>query len=216
MNSLFAEAVIHGQHRVLGYRLRPYSFAALFALEVVESPFVCGTGRTYTLADVLQAAKICSAPNPRCVDLRPSLRDRLTFALRKHDTAFVAAAAQCLTAYIDDYASLPEFYQDSESGGKPLSAPWVLTRIANLMRLTNCSREEAWNTPVGEGVWIECAIREVTGDSLRFVDPDEPEPDDGGVSEMSEADLYAMAVRDMGEDRARDWMDKRKAAQKAP
>ncbi len=217
----FGEAFIHKRaHKVAGATLRPFSLAAWFALDAIDSPLLSRGSRAVELSDVILAAKICAAIEPRAADLRPTWREQIRYAMRKRDEAYLAREAQAFVDYLDDYSALPNFYREIEAeDGRCLSAPWILAKVCGLVR-AGVSRAEAWGVPqkdvspmgAGEAFWMDATFRELEGQRLRFLyDEDEEEMDAlPDLDALSDGDLLAMAIEDLGETAALAWFDSRK------
>lgn len=207
----FLEAFLNTEHTVLGRRLRPFSLASWFVLSSVQNPLLGDGGND--LADLIQAVKICAAPDPRTIKFAPTLREQWLYHWRRADQKFLERETIKFRAYLADFQSLPEFYEecslneDMPSTGRQLSAPWVLTRVCSLVSRANVTLDQAWSMPAGEAYWLDATLRELEGQSLRFFYPDEEgnEP----IIEQSEDEIRAEALKNLGARRYAIWLKNR-------
>ena len=75
------------------------------------------------------------------------------------------------------------------------------------------TQDEIWNrTPPGYAAWLDGAIAEQEGAELRFVRPEDDEPSDlPDFNSMTDEELYAIAVQDLGKESADLWLARRRA-----
>lgn len=170
----FAEAIVHrpGGHRVLGFKLRPFSFWHAAQLDFIGSPFA-GHRAPFHFAALYTAVQVCRTRYPgtpahtwlprgmqRWVEIECIAR----FARR------FSAELNKFSAYQRDYAASPE-YITSESSAT-VKTPWYLFGVALLTEAEpSFSRKQAWDSPVGESRWWSTAKAEARGARVDLVTP---------------------------------------------
>jgi hypothetical protein len=210
----FFRALFPGRFRVLGRWLPPLSHWHLACLHALGSPFI--TGAEITLADIQLGVKIARTRWPAEPDLRATFRDFRERVLRERNHVFVQREADAFAAWRAAYELRPRFWDhEDDELPKLLTAPAILIRIAQLDRLTKFTHAEAWNdVPPGYAAWLIATIQEQQGAELRFL-YDGDDEDDGlpDLNALSEDDLYAYVVADVGVAEAEAWLARRRDAQ---
>lgn len=160
---LFLEAWVNRQdHRIFGRRLEPLSLWHLLALDAIDSPFLPDGGDDATISDYLLAVAILSKKVP--VDLqvdpegivpsRMSVLRAIPFGRKQKD------ANAKLRAYFDDYWSALQIWPDGDESRTPIGAPWILAKVAFLLRNTNLTEHRIWSAPIGQILCYEAALLE--------------------------------------------------------
>jgi hypothetical protein len=169
VDAAFLESLLNRPHRVYGLKLAPFSFWHVLGLHVIESPFIGGPGSPSPEA-LFDAARICSARFPAFHRRPASLLAQWWFyrPLRAHRASHVAELSR-FDAYLRDHHAPPEFLTRQDD--KPLKVPWPLARVAALMRFAGLSEADAWNMPVGRGLWLCAALAEAGGADVDLVTP---------------------------------------------
>lgn len=176
----FAEAVVHShRHRVLGFRLKPFSLWHAANLDFFESPFL-GHKQPADIAALYVAARICQLKYPhvfrrgyleRAVEWWAILRfkalkrqkDRVSFPLLREIAKF--------SAYLQDYASRPEYMSGEDA--VPVKCPWYLYEAATLKTYNpRMTWSQCWDFPVGEAGWCNAAMHEARGIKIELVTPE--------------------------------------------
>ena len=233
VDDAFLAALFPGEHRILGRRLQVYCHGHLASLYACQSPFVAaaGTDAQIGAGDLILALRICQTPGfplltPR--DLRPRLRDLPLRWWIEGKQARLRAAAESFQRYQDGHCSFPEFYRKGATAededlpetdapaGLLLSAPFVLARVCSLISRTTISEERAWRMPLALPSWYIGTMDELAGTGARFLNESEDNEDDlpEDFTQMSEADLYQQALRDLGKARADEWRKARRNTQR--
>jgi hypothetical protein len=94
-------------------------------------------------------------------------------------------------------------------GGR-LTAPTTLAIIITLMKM-GLSEREAWESSIGRAYWYDATNAEREGAEIRFAYDFQYSTE--GLEDWENADeqkVWDTAVRELGEDRAKDWYAKRK------
>jgi hypothetical protein len=115
----FSEAVFHSEHKVMGRKLRPFSYWHKVQLEYLQSRILIGGP---TLWDYWIASKVCSLSYPE------------NFRFKKNYSYFfkigwnlfyswrgLARQAVAFSRYLEDYASPPKTWQGRGSAKKKLA-----------------------------------------------------------------------------------------------
>jgi hypothetical protein len=178
----FYRAFFAMDHRILGKRIRPYCLGHALVLEAINSPFVSTNGNDeITPEDCLIAIKVLGMAHPFAPNLKPSFWDRIkTFRLGRNKLKF-RQTAMLITAHIAEHRSAPKFWKpiERENKGGGLTAPWLLSLLAGMMRL-GYSEREVLEMSMGRLLWIDAAAAEREGADVKFFYEDEledePEP----------------------------------------
>lgn len=179
-----AESFVHRPHTVMARRLRPLSLRRLFALMIIDSPFL-DNSRGVTWSDLEAAVTVCALRNPVpvlwCLPRHRRLRGRL---LRRLRSGTLERHALRFVAYLKDYHALPE--SADEEGGTLAKAPWLL-RIVHTLTRNGFSEEEykpcwpfrnplcVWDLPTGEAFFRYATVQELDGAEINVLDPEEKE-----------------------------------------
>jgi hypothetical protein len=177
----FAEAVVHSRaHRVLGFKLKPFSLWHAANLDFVESPFA-GHKKPIDFGALLVAARICQLRFPDVLRKQHRLHLLDWWRLRKY-RAFkftknkklvlpLLAEINKFSAYLRDYASRPEYMSTEDS--VPVKCPWYLFETAMLKRYNPAfTWAQCWDFPVGEAGWCNAAMHEAHGMKIELVTPE--------------------------------------------
>jgi hypothetical protein len=142
-------------HHVMGRRLRPFSTWHLLQLQYVQNPLV--TGGAVAAGDMDLATRICQTQFPESV--RPKRRWWTWRAIR------VQSAVAAFEAYVADYASGPDIQaeQTKTQSARLPDMDSLLQELALYRKMSGCSREEAWNVPIGEMAWMNAAWARMEG-----------------------------------------------------
>jgi hypothetical protein len=180
MHPRFLESLVNNEHVVLGRRLDPYCFNHVLVLAIDNNGFYHGNVIP-NWADLAMAVEICSSPVEKF--LYPGRKSvfevlrrafgqylwgwwiRRRFNLEKEFAKFLA--------YQEDFDQRPLFWQDENSEGKSMKAPWVFA-IANLIEVhSNMRHEEIMTAPLGLMLWKSASIAELMGYSKSEIESEE-------------------------------------------
>lgn len=218
MDDPFFRSYVHAEHRLFGRRLAPFNAAHALLLQALRSPLA--TGEPFRAGDLLVATRLCAHAWPFGLALhellRPSLRDIAIRLLLDRRPALLRLAQRAWEAYTEDYAGGPEFWETEVGGAeaRALTAPHLLVLISKYRRYFGASRQEAWTVPLPALRWeIAAAEEQLDGADILFVQPGDDEEDDLiDLTAYTEEQLYDLAVRDLGKERADEWLRQRKEA----
>lgn len=169
MTEELAEAVFHSRHRVLGRKLRPFTYWHAWVLDFAESPYV-GHDGGFTVAEILFAVEVLSRPPsvpgdnivlPRSSGWRHS---RMVKRVLREGIQNVHARLLC---YFDDFKAAPTYWRAHDS--KAVKSDAILYAVANLMRNGGMSHREAWATTTGYGDHLTGALAEAGGHEIKIV-----------------------------------------------
>lgn len=202
MDKRFLEALIHRDHKVLGYKLAPYCLAHAITLEAVGSPLIKGASYIHP-KDILVFLKICSAKDPFQPDFSLGWMDKW-WALMLANPKFAAKVHLQISAYLEDYCSTPQLTEpvDLEPGSSSfieerkttITAPWAAARVASLHQNTNLTDEEIFRKPLGYLVWLDATIAESKGAKINFYDPENPDLTQDDIKELLEISKKPMEI----------------------
>ena len=177
----FAEAVVHSRtHRVLGFKLKPFSLWHAANLDFVESPFA-GHKKPVNIAALYVAARICQLKHPRvyhrgrferAIEWSTFLRFK---AIKRRKGRIVAFPFMNelgkFSAYLRDYAARPEYMAGEDS--VPVRTPWYLFEAAVFKHYNpRMTWSQCWDFPVGEAGWYNAAMHEAHGNKIELVTPE--------------------------------------------
>ena len=177
----FAEAVVHSKiHRVLGFRLKPFSLWHAANLDFVESPFA-GHQKPVDVASLYVGARICQLSFPRVFSFGRLERAAKWWTLwrfksiKKRKGKVVGsplmAEVSKFGAYLRDFASRPEYMTGEDSA--PVKTPWYLYEAAVLKHYNpEMTWAQCWDCPVGEAGWYNAAMHEANGIKIELVTPE--------------------------------------------
>lgn len=171
----FEESFIHSDnHRVLGYRLRPFSLYHQMVLEAIGSP-IMGGEKMVTLIDLEIACRVCASGfnEYQKASRRPGFFGKARWAIK----ALVSSLDDEIAAfdrYFTDYVALPETHgsQASSKGGKAYSefpAPLSVAGCLMASGFEGGSREKIWMTPLGEAHWYCATFLRLEGVDLKLI-----------------------------------------------
>ena len=175
----FAEAWVNSEHKVFGYKLKPFSLWHKFLLQVYENPLIEGSekSRDITIEDMISAIyifrlKYPQTPNPN------KLWTRIRFTFRSFKPE---KEVESLKNFFSDFLSFPEFWEKKENENKasdPVKGskgpPDVLSTASSCMSL-GFKEKEAWDMPIGKAYWYASMKAIHLGADLDFVTADEVE-----------------------------------------
>lgn len=181
----YAEAFVNVPHKVLGFKLRPFSLWHKFLLEFYDNPLVAGE-ESVSAEDVLQAIQVCRVefPDP---PKRETIWTKIRLLLFSWDQE---KESENFTNYIEDYLAFPEFWDKEEEGGKTSGAPDTLTMAVQLFEL-GFSEADTWNMPLGKIYWYGAASAVLKGADIDFVTEEEKDMQrnkDQILADMAEAE----------------------------
>jgi hypothetical protein len=171
----FEESFIHtDDHRVLGYRLRPFSLYHQFLLESIGSPIITGKAQI-TVIDLEIACRICASGynEYRRASARPGFWQKVAFAKKVLMTDLPKEIAK-FDRYFADYVALPERHGSaapSKNGKVYQEFPSPLS-IAGLLMVKGFEggcREKIWMTPLGEAHWYCATFLRLEGVDLKLI-----------------------------------------------
>lgn len=182
MDPAFAEAFVHALarpfrpddpwsgHKVLGKRLRPFCLWHSFLLEQMGSPFVTGAG--VTAADLSRAVAVCRC---RYRELYAPTRFCMV-AFWKVLGPGLGKEVQRFRDYVGDFQTRPDYHvvpTRGATGPARGQAPDYLRLVAEAIAVARCSRQEAWEMPVGEARWWFAIGLKNRGADLDFADAEQ-------------------------------------------
>lgn len=160
----FFEAFGHGEHVVMGRRLRKFTLRHRFWLEALGSPLM--TGGEVSLMDLEMAARVCAIPCPALDARLPRMLARgmrwwqvpgwMWRAMRRH----TARELRAFHGYLLDYGCAPETMEETiekvVGDGKAASSsplPDLMALLAGVVRNVYWDPEVVWGLSPGEAEW---------------------------------------------------------------
>lgn len=193
----FEESFIHtDDHKVMGYRLLPFSLYHQFILEAIGSPVVSGD-QPLTVIDLEIVCRICSSGYMQYKQAarKVGFFRKLAFAAKVATTDFHEEVKK-FDRYFGDYVAMPEtFAQEhaSKNGKVYQKFPAPLSIVALLMSkgFEGGNREKIWMTPLGEAHWFSAAFLRQEGAELKLITEHDREYIEGFKRMRAEAALKA-------------------------
>lgn len=173
----FVEAFAHTRHRVLGFRLRPFSLWHEFNLQLIDSPFL--TGEPIHLKDLIAAVRICRSQyrSGGCtpgLGIPRDLRRRLKWWLRLWRCNLRMEVAR-FENYLRDYASPPKLWPnqhlDAKGGEGDRDFDELLEAVGLIWKETGCGEEYGWNMPKGAVHWYVSMFLKFAGEDVQIWTP---------------------------------------------
>ena len=113
LDEKFAEAFVNlEQHKVLGYKLKPFSIWHRFLLEFFNSPLIGGDEKP-NISHILQAISICRVSYPN-YPKKQSIFSKINLLCRSWDAE---KQSQKFMNYIEDYAAFPDLWKKPSTFG---------------------------------------------------------------------------------------------------
>ena len=164
----FFEAFGHGEHEVMGKRLRKFTLKHRFWLEALESPLV--GGGEVSLMDLELAARVCAIPYPALDGRLPRMLTRgmrwwqvpgwMWRAMRRS----TASELRAFHGYLLDHGCAPETFEEAAKvvgDGKVASVnplPGLLALVTGVVRSTYWDPDTVWGLSPGEAEWYLAGV----------------------------------------------------------
>lgn len=183
LDDVFAEAVIHtptfgvprlrgfSAHKVLGLRLRPFSFWHAFNLDLIQY----NADKLTDFSSLLLCARSCQLCFPQSVADRSRRwhNELITFRFKRRfdrDFRFRIHQIQRFIAYRKDYADCAPEMQE----GEPLKMPWYLYQVAVLRHIfPDLTKHQAWDSPIAAAQWEIVAHMAALGNKIDLITPED-------------------------------------------
>jgi hypothetical protein len=168
----FAEAWLNSTHRVFGWELRPFSIWHKLILNACGSPVLSGAS-DINISHIYQAAIVCRLGYPDQPKSHGKLGDWIKFL--RVPLSRPRKEADSFLAYLNDYLSNPEFWEDRDGGGKKKGGPPDELSLVTSLMLLGFSEKEAWDMPIGKANWYSASYSAWKGGNLDFITQKEKE-----------------------------------------
>jgi len=162
-----AEAFLHNEHKVLGYKLKPFSCAHYAMLDALKSPLV---GHTHLVGkrDLIVALSVCSLSNPFDWTLTGKDWGKLLFLT---DLRFKRGVKK-FGFYVQDYLDIPETYSKQKNDNDLFwHTPPVLSIVTKAAHYFGMTLDQCWHYPMGLLCWHIRSHEELNGGG-RIIDPE--------------------------------------------
>jgi len=165
-------------HKIIGRRLRPFTFWAAANLDFIKSPFAGHPLKVGTISfpDIYLSTEACRLPYPKTLNIsRLDFEYRAWFYGRKfaRDLKYRFAQTRAFTSYIKDYGACGPEYVIGD--GQPVKLPWYLYHVAMLVKHAGFTQSQAWETPISFGQWWVTAMLTAAGNNIDLVTPEDRE-----------------------------------------
>jgi hypothetical protein len=168
LDESFAEAWLNNDHKVLGFRLLPFSLWHKFLLTVTGSRAL--TGDQLSMFDVVGFCKVCTNRYPSAKYKFTKL-DQLRILLTRNKKN----VSERVESYIKDYCAFPEFWEKKQGEGKATGGPPdPLGSVVSLLAM-GFSVNEAWDMPLGMAQYYTSAYMQQQGADIEFITSEEKE-----------------------------------------
>ena len=193
LDEVFAEAVVHAPiplylkigrwalgvgrcdwtaHKVLGLRLRPFSFWHAFNLDLIGY----NASKLTAFSSLLLAARCCRLRYPQSLaDQNPRWHNELvTFRHERRfnrDSKFKFDQIRRFIAYRKDYADcVPEVAASEET----TKLPWYLYQVSVLRQTRpDLTEAQAWNAPIAASIWSILGRMAAQGNKIDILTPED-------------------------------------------
>ena len=198
MDDRFFHAFLPPTLTVAGRDLKRFTLWHHFLLSAIDSPII--SGRSFNVHDLIAAVKCCRSSYGKKVDMTPSLRDCYwEFRYKKNPKLFQLHGVSFFE-WMNIQCSPPRFWRTPGKGGSSVkidNGPRCLAMACSLMHRAGFSREEAWDTPVGEALWIDAQIAKIEGVEINFLDDADLDDTPLSFDEMTEEQVMERFRRDL-------------------
>jgi len=171
MQDVFKNTLYHREPTVLRRRLFPLCLSHIYALMVIDSPYV--TGGTRTLLDLAIAVMICSRTWEEGKAFFGSddiLKQCAKWGSKCKRLDFNAEQDK-FALYLDEYTQFPDrFATGGKEAPKPCRHPWPLLICKRI--LPDVGESRAWNMPLPLALSYWSAEAEIQGDESLTTEAD--------------------------------------------
>ena len=173
MDGRFLTAFVVPKRWKLGcYHLRPYNLRHMLYLEALDSPFVSKDPKPekFNTENVLAFLRVCSSEHPQEAFGSLSLKE-LWFRSRIEANLvyFMQIVGECMN-YINECSQHPLTYtKDKQDFKAKDNVPFPLMMVTLMSSKIGIDMEQAWNTPVGQAVWLLTAFAIQEGSDTQIV-----------------------------------------------
>lgn len=187
LDEVFAEAIVHAPvfgiprlrgfsaHKVLGLRLRPFSFWHAFNLDLIGYNAEKLTAFSYLLLVV----RCCRLRYPQTIATAATgfwkvINNLVTVCYERrfsNDIEFRASHIGRFLQYRKDYSDcVPEV----ESTGEQVKLPWYLYQVSILRRVEpGLTKAQAWDSPIAASIWYSLAHFAAEGAKIDLITPED-------------------------------------------
>lgn len=199
MDDRFYNAFLPPTIRIAGRSLKRFTIWHQFLLSAVGSPIYTGAEK-FTVKDLLVAAKCCRSKYGKSITLKATLYDIWWgFLYHKLPWLFELHASR-LWEWIGIQCSQPKYWRKSHGGGHYSGidrSPKCLGMACSLMARAGFTREDAWNTPLGEAQWIDAQIAKLEGVGIQFLNDDDLKDEAVDISNLTEEEAFELFNREL-------------------
>jgi len=205
----FYRAFLTPEVSICGFKLTNFSYNHLVILRAINSPFVDpDENRIATSADLITALKVCSSSYPD-KDFSFTRRDEIKAYVLGYIKSRLYKECLNFSCYIAVHQNVPQFWEFNTTGWNQASSPDELSTISLLVK-NNIPHNEAWNMSIGYVNWYTATVLEQNGNPRIFAEVTEDDDNLINLNDQSEEDITRIAIEQLGEERARDWLKSRK------
>lgn len=155
---------------IMGYKLKPFSLRHTMTLTALESPIVAGDMPRVKPEDIIIFLRVCSSEDAFVALSKPSLWDRWCQARMEINTYYYFDQLIAINAYIKACNTMPSTYaKEDKEEKKGDNLPVVLGLATSLMSKLNFTRDQAWDTTVGQAVWYLTAYAIAEGADVKII-----------------------------------------------
>ena len=173
----FQEAFVNIEHRVLGWRLRPFCLYYQFWLDALDSPLTRGVPAS--LADLEVACRLCTSGYGEAERaMRPVGRLGQAGWIARWLFSNTQREFARFDAYLRDYFSPPEsrIKAPETAGGKVYEQfPQTLSLAGAIIKHTGWTPEVVWMLPIGQVHWYLAAFLRMDGVETGLITPQDRE-----------------------------------------
>lgn len=198
MDDRFYGAFLPPSVRVCGRTLTKFTLWHHFLLSAIGNPVAVG-GETLSVPQLLAAIEACTLEygDHR---IRPRVSDAWRRRRLMRNPALFRREAETFDAWVAAHCKGPHYFRKSSGGSEDSiggSGPSCLALVCSLTMRAHISKEDAWNTSMGEALWMDFQCAQVEGVPLHYLPESvvNDEPDD--IYAMSESDVLAIYQREL-------------------
>lgn len=198
MDGRFLTAFVVPRRWKIGcYGLRPYSLRHMMYLTALESPFTAKDAKPedFTTENVMAFLRVCQSDHPENAFGSPSLKELWFRTRMQTDLFFFTRIISSCYNYISECSQPPMTItkDKTETIKQKDNVPFPLMMVVMMSSKLGMDTEQAWNTPVGQAVWLLTAFAIQEGSDTQIVSTEDDARAKGEREALTKMQAEALA-----------------------
>lgn len=174
MDGRFLTAFVVPRRWKIGcYGLRPYSLRHMMYLTALESPFVSKDPqpKDFTTENVMVFLRVCQSDHPENAFGSLSIRELWFRTLMQTNLVYFTEIIKSCFNYISECSQSPVTISKdkTETIKQKDNVPFPLMMVVMMTSKLGMDMEQAWNTPVGQAIWLLTAFAIQEGSDTQII-----------------------------------------------